>query len=375
MSVRIPKYRKHHSGQARVTLAGTTFYLGKYGTPDSRRRYKALINEWLARTGRFAADAVIAPAHTSTTVNEAILAYLGHAQESYRTNPKEVEKVKLSVRPLRTLFGRTPAAAFDAPALEAVRSAMIESGLARTTTNERVRVIKRPFRWAARVKLAPASVSAELLSVEGLKRGRSRARETEPVRPVPPTHVEAVLPAVNRHVRGMVQLQLLTGARPGEVCLMRRADIDMSGGVWIYHPMRYKNQFRGQGRDIFLGPQAQQIVESFFRPDVDGYLFSPRLAREERYRELRARRKSRVPPSQMNRRKAEPKKIPGERYTTRSYYQAVRTGCEAVGVPPWHRHQLRHNAATKLRREFGSATEIYAEADERQAVAVIARIG
>ena len=35
-SVRIPKYRKHQSGQARVTIGGKTCYLGNYNSPESR---------------------------------------------------------------------------------------------------------------------------------------------------------------------------------------------------------------------------------------------------------------------------------------------------------------------------------------------------
>jgi integrase len=54
----------------------------------------------------------------------------------------------------------------------------------------------------------------------------------------------------------------------------------------------------------------------------------------------------------------------------------------------WHPHQLRHNAATYLRREFGleaariilghhssAVTEIYAEKDEQQAVEAIIKVG
>lgn len=55
----------------------------------------------------------------------------------------------------------------------------------------------------------------------------------------------------------------------------------------------------------------------------------------------------------------------------------------------WHPHQLRHNAATRLRREFGidlaqtilghrlgsAVTEIYAEANVAKAKDVIARVG
>jgi integrase len=392
MSPRIPKYRKHRTGQARVTIEGKTYYLGKYGTSESRGRYKQLIQEWLTKTGRFSVSQADPGGSTQsralTTVNEVALAYIKHAEEYYRSNPKELEKIKLSVRPLRQLYGRTPASSFGSLALEAVQAGMIDSGLARSTINERIRVLKRLFRWAARKQMVPAAVHGELLTVEGLKRGRSKARETDPVQPVPQEHIDAVLPLVNRYLRAMIQLQLLTGARPGEICLMRRADIEPSGRVWVYRPRQHKNLWRGHGREIYLGPQAQEVIKEFMRPDLDAYLFNPRLAREERYQELRARRQSKVPPSQRSRRKENPKKLPGPRYTTYSYRQAIRNACEGAGVPAWHPHRLRHNAATNLRREFGielariilgqkhlSATEIYAEADRAQAVAVIAKIG
>lgn len=57
-------------------------------------------------------------------------------------------------------------------------------------------------------------------------------------------------------------------------------------------------------------------------------------------------------------------------------------------IPGWHPNQLRHNAATVLRKEHGIelarivlghstafTTEIYAEADRDQALAVVAKIG
>ncbi len=57
-------------------------------------------------------------------------------------------------------------------------------------------------------------------------------------------------------------------------------------------------------------------------------------------------------------------------------------------MPSWHPHQLRHNAATRLRREFGieaarvvlahrsvAVTEIYAERDGEQAMKIMERVG
>jgi len=54
------------------------------------------------------------------------------------------------------------------------------------------------------------------------------------VRPVDLETVEATLPHLTRHVSAMIQVQLLTGARPGEVCIMRGCDLNRTGPVWLY---------------------------------------------------------------------------------------------------------------------------------------------
>jgi integrase len=69
-----------------------------------------------------------------------------------------------------------------------------------------------------------------------LKVGRSDARETDRVRPVPDGILAATLPHLSRHVRAMVDLQLLTGARPGEIVSMRTCDINRAGEIWVLTP-------------------------------------------------------------------------------------------------------------------------------------------
>ena len=44
----IPKYRKHASGQAVVTIGGKDTYLGKAGTKASKQKYARVVAEWLA---------------------------------------------------------------------------------------------------------------------------------------------------------------------------------------------------------------------------------------------------------------------------------------------------------------------------------------
>jgi integrase len=378
-------YRRHvASGQARVTLDGHTHYLGKYGTSESREKYDCLIAEWLAtnrQSGRPRAD------HGPSVV-EAVLAYDQHAAEYYRNSPKERDKVRLSLRPLTALYGRSPIRQFDSLALEAVRDRMIDADLARTTINERICVIKRFIRWAVQKKLAPAAVYGEVCTVGGLKAGRTRARETTRIRPAPDADVDAVVAVVNRHVAALIKLQRVTGARSGELVIMRARDIDMTDQIWVYKPTRHKTQHLGRVREIFLGRRAQDVIKPFLGDAPDVFLFSPAKAREERYVLLRQQRKSTVPPSQRNRRTSEPKRAPGRRYTTYSLRKAVVTACKKIGVPTWFPHQLRHAVATRLRREFGleaartvlghasaSVTERYAAQDRDQARTVMDKVG
>jgi integrase len=99
-----------------------------------------------------------------------------------------------------------------------------------------------------------------LVAVRGLKKGRSEARETEPVRPVDDAMIDAVLPHLPPVVADMLRLQQLTGMRSGEVCQMRPADIDRSASEWTYTPMTHKTERHGRDRVIFLGQRAQAIV-------------------------------------------------------------------------------------------------------------------
>jgi integrase len=227
-----------------------------------------------------------------------------------------------------------------------------------------------------------------LTAVEGLKHGRSDAKEAKTIGPVPEAFVEAVLPLVTPPVRALIELQRLTGARSGELCVMRACDIDMTRRIWTFKPQRHKNQFREHGREIYLGPKCQEIIKPFLKPVLDAYLFSPAEAREDYYRQLRAKRKTPVQPSQVCRRKKCPRRLPGARYTTGSFRRAIIKACERANVPTWHPHQLRHLAGTRLRKEFGlevsrillghksvMATQIYAEADKAAAIEVISRVG
>jgi integrase len=385
MSPRTPSYRHHKpTGQAVVTLSGQDLYLGKHGSTASRIEYDRLVAEWLSNGRNPIATGDL-------TVVELVAAYLRFADGYYRRDgvpTGEAENLKDAVRPLLKLYGHTPAADFGPLALKAVRDAMIEADICRTEVNRRVGRLVRAFKWAESQELVPAGKHHTLATVSGLRRGRSEARESTPVGPVPEAHVDAVLPHVSRQVRAMIELQRLTGMRPGEVTAMRTGDLDRTGPVWTYVPARHKTQHHNHSRTIFLGPQAQAVLAGWLRADPGAYLFSPAEAMEERWAEQRRDRKTPVQPSQASRKRPTPGRRPGGRYEPGSYRQAIVNACKRAGVPGWHPHQLRHNAATRLRREFGlevalvvlgharaDTTQIYAERDLARAREVMAEVG
>lgn len=373
----------HPSGQARIRIDGRQLYLGKHASPESLSRYDELRGEWLRSKSVDRA---------TLTIDELALRFLKHAEAYYVKGGRqtsEVHCIRAALRPLVNLCGNTLAAGLGPLRLKEVRRLMIEAGAKRKTINKNLERIKRMFGWAVSEELVPADVLTALRSVRGLSEGRSEAVEGEPVHPVPIEFVEAVRPHVSRQVWGMVQIQLLTGARPGEIASMRVGEINTAGDVWEYIPRSHKTQHRGGKRSISLGPKAQAIAREFFRPNVEAFLFSPAEAESERSRERRIERRSPLTPSQAARRpKENGKRRPRDHYTVPSYRRAIERACVLAGIPTWHPHQLRHTRATELRRQYGveavravlghsniEATELYAEVDVQRARQIALEVG
>jgi len=437
-----PSYRHHkHSGQAVVTLNGQDFYLGEHGSDESKAEYERLVGEWLLNGRRLPKRQ---PEVLPITITEVLASFQDHADAYYiqpdgKKTPEHAHFTTL-MGIVRRLYGRAPAIEFGPLALRNVQAAMIETGWSRQFINQQTMRLRRIFKWAAAAELVPAYVHNALEKVDGLRRGKTQAPDTKPVKPVSEALVEAIRPrkqdeagppGVSRQVWAMIELQRLTGMRPGEVILMRRSDLDVSGDVWLYRPHRHKGQAAGRERVIAIGPQAQDVVKPFFKPDLEAYLFSPADAQAERLERIRAerlaaykakhprsRRGDRVQPSQEDRRKTRPKQKPKSRYTRESYRRAIARACDAAFPPPaeltegpkdetdeqktarlaglakwreehtWHPHQLRHTAGTRFRRKYGleaakaalghatvQATQIYAEVDFEAAVKIAREVG
>jgi integrase len=410
-SQRTPSYCFHKAtGQAVVRIDGKDFYLGKHGSPESKAEYDRLIAEWLGNGRRLAVTTT-----DGQTVSELILSYWQLAEAYYRDEhgnvSLEMENIRTALKPLRRLYGHTQAAAFGPLAFRAIQEEMVKTGLSRGVVNARVNRIRRVFKWGVSFQLIPSSVYESLRTVPGLQRGRCEAKESKPVEPVTVDVVEATVPHMPTTVRAMVELQQLTGCRPGEVMAMRAIDLSMTGPVWTYRPASHKNQHRGHDRVIFVGPQAQEIVKPFLTTNLEAYLFSPRAYVQALRRQRAEQRKTKRTPSELKRRrKPTPKRMPAERYNRRSYRMAVvraadkatqvrvfnhlkglaesgklvlpegltakslfcpkrlltadriqaiaaanglETEVERLRVPHWSPLQLRHTAATVIRAKYG----------------------
>lgn len=412
----IPQYRLHKpSGLGVVRLNGKDIYLGRHGTPESQAEYRRVIAEWLA------SPALTTDMHNPKeriTVNELVLAYLRHARSYYTKNGHptgELNNLKDAVKPLVLIHGHSPVSEFSPVSLKAVREEMIKADLSRKVINARVNRIRRVFKWGVENELVTPSVLHGLQAVTPLKRGRCEARETSPVAPVPEELIEAVLSVAPPQIGVMIQLQLLTGMRPGEVVRMRGCDIDISQSVWVYVPSEHKTEHHGRNRVIHLGPQAQAMLKPHLKLDPEAFVFSPRDVATFRSQAKRAARVTPLTPSQRNRTaKPNPNRTPGSSYTTGSYARAILYACDRAMPHPllrttkystlnaeqqsevdawrkrhrWSPNQLRHNAATLLRKRFGieaarvilghstaGITEIYAEQDLAKAAEIMAKVG
>ena len=127
---------------------------------------------------------------------------------------------------------------------------MIGTGWCRNRVNKQVGRVKRVFKWASAEELVPVTVYQALRTLAGLRRGRSEVRESDPVKPVDSATVDATLTRLDAQLRTMVELQRLTGMRPGEVCGLRFAEIDRTGEMWLFRPRQHKTAHHGRERAI-----------------------------------------------------------------------------------------------------------------------------
>jgi integrase len=375
-------YRLHRgSGQAVVTLKGQTYYLGKYGSQESKEKYHRLIAESMV-------CANFGVKKDSIAVAEAVVKFLEYAREYYADGNEYTQNIYAS-RPLINLYPSLRLADFGIPELEVVRNWWIERGCSRNHINKMVRRVVRMAKWWAGKQLADPSIHHALKCVEPLKKGRCKVYEPDPITPVSDADVDAAVKFMPKVVADMVRLQRLIGCRPGELVQIKPAMVDTSGDVWTITISDHKNAWRGKDRIIAVGPKAQAILKPYLDRGLSEYCFSPKEAMQQRDEARHKARKTSMSCGNKpgTNKRARPRKD-SECYTTGTYGNAIRYACKRAKIEPWSPNQLRHAAATHLRKLEGieaasvilghsqlNTTEIYAEKNFQAAIVVARKHG
>jgi integrase len=401
----LPKLCRHkRSGLAYVTLDGRQEYLGTYGTPEANDAYLRIITERNANGHGRQRNSI-----SDITIVELIARYWQHVLKRYVKDGEptgERHSINSALIPLKELYRGLPVNEFTTIELKAVRQRMIERGWARSNINRQIKRVVAMYKWGVEHQFVSPQVYMALKCVAGLRRGQNEVKESERVKPVAEGIVLRTAALAPAAVSTMIQLQLRTGMRSLELCVMRGIDIETNHSVkrkgktvpvWLYRPHRHKTQHHDQERVVWLGPEAQKLIEPWLVRDLNAYLFDPRHEAEKHMQGPRSRRGLMIDD------RARP---PAKRYSSTSYRRAVTRACELAFPHPdpknateaelakwnrahhWTPHQLRHTAATSIRKRYSlddakailghasaDMTQEYAERDQTRARAIMAEVG
>ncbi|MCM2369660.1 tyrosine-type recombinase/integrase [Aporhodopirellula aestuarii] len=352
-----PSYRYHISGQGIVSLCGKTYYLGPYNTPESMAKYYALIQKYNENGLTMPDDDGDDQRLTDmpVTVRCVTAEFRQHIEVKYAKSPGHKKRYQSLCGILEEEYGDEPASDFGPRKLAAVRELFVASGNCRNYANEQTRSVCAIFRHAVSRELIGVDSLARLKTLEPLKRGQTSAKESKPRGPADIDAVRETAKHLSPTVRAMVIVQVATGMRPSEVCMMRPMDIDKTGTEWIYRPEHHKTAHHGVVKAVPIVGDARMALKAFINRAPDQYLFSPAESAEW-YREQRwlARK---TPPNHGNRKginvKSNPKRSPGKHYTKDSYRKAITQAAKKAKVAHWTPYSLRYTAAATISEALG----------------------
>lgn len=314
-----------------------------------------------------------------------------------------ISQVESSLNAMIRAFGDLPVDAVGSPELTKIVEAMPKHKMRRMggplltygTVNARLKIIKQMYRWARARGLVDRNTAVDISLTEPLKKNSGLADKPRDVKPVSEMILDFTLAHCPPTVKDMINLQLVTGMRSGEMVQMRPCDIDVSDKTcWVYVPRTHKTERHGKDRNIYIGARGQEILQPYLnKRGLTDSIFLPADAHRER---LEMNGKPNVMAYQMSRSRFKP----GRAYDKDTYRNAVQRACDrafdADGMKRakrnyshrWWPHQLRHNFATMVRMEAGveaasallghsslSTTEIYAEKSAKLGKDTIRRVG
>lgn len=357
---RPPKYCQIN-GRAVVYVKGKPFYLGKYGSPESKIAYSRFIAEIQTNPVPF-----LPTEEKHVTVCELAAAFLDHAKTMNSTEYAHWRVVVLDF--LVKLYGDdTPVENFKPSCLKLIRDEMIKSRrFCRRIVNRYTFRIVAIFAWGVENDLVPETTWRALKAVKSLPKGHPGTYDNEERQPVSDDVIKRTLLFMPPTLRAMVIVQRLTGMRPSEVFNMKVGEIlkDTGSELWHYVKKDHKTERFIGTKVIPLGKPEQDVIAPYLEgKSAENAVFSLRTAMQERNSERRANRKTKISPWQEARdkeRASKPSRY-AEFFTQYSYRQAIKYAIEKGNrqlsddnqIPHWFPYQIRYSAATSAEIEFG----------------------
>ncbi len=348
--MKFPKYpkRPHRSGHARISLRGRDYYLGPWGSPESYAEYARLQAQTVASPGVLPMKQPDGKSSGPITINALAVRWLADVESKATTiTEKELGSVQAAITPLLRLFGPQAAADFTVKKLKLLRQAFVDAswmtpaeradrkrrgmhvGWCRTYANKATQKVRRLFRWAEEDGLVPKGIWAHLGALKALNHASGVREVPERVAADFESQVKPALPFMAPVVKAMVEVQHLIGARPSEVCRMKRSEIDQTSveGVWLFRPGTHKGSWRGDDLVKVIGPQAQIVLAPWLMAaEPDGYVFPPAKQRYKR-----------------------------GHYTSEGYGRATFRAAKLAGVKHWTPYCLRYAAGQRAETLGGIA--------------------
>lgn len=338
----------HHkaSNQGYVFIEGKCIYLGTFGTPECRQRYRAELLRWEEEQKGERVERKVYLGR-GATIAELVEAFMREvADVKFQIDGEKTTSWKacrLFLRDdLAARFGDMRADEFRHPEFEEYRQKYIQKGYARGSMKNVIARILVLFRWGHKKGV----VSAETLTSLATSPEPDEGEERDPVGHVEPATLAKLLeflkqpsakcdyPARRQRLSAMMEIQYLVGMRPGELVRMKSSEIRQDATVlvkgktiqifdeagkpyagWVFQPGRHKNLKRGRYLAYLIGPKARALLEPYLPQNSEAYLWQGRLARTH--------------------------------LTYEAYQKIVREVCVRAGLPHIAVNQLRHGAATR----------------------------
>lgn len=222
----------------------------------------------------------------------------------------------------------------------------------RDQVNNRKNRLLRFFRWCVEYEICTSAVITRLECVASIGATHPGVRETDEVTSVPDEHVRLTMEASRPELRRAIEIQALTGMRPGELLLMRVCDLraeripDDAGEhhiVWNYRPHWHKTKGKVKRfqRIIPLGPEGQMIL----REQVEARFAQPELF-ERHGTAVGLGGLPRLGDPNDSRRLWPWQTVGG-------YRSVIGKAARRAGVPEWAPNRLRHSRLTFAARRGG----------------------